>query len=796
MGGGEPDGGSQQALTGLTRLKSSTLSLNTLNDRDVKATRKQLVARVIREVESDLDQPTADEAYLLDENAYNATLRSGWVDLPELVAGTPYLIDQPLMLAMLDLQGELRRRLGPNNHTIVEGLRDDAGCHGDIVQDRLLFRFGVAEQAIARAGLGTSSHPTVDVLNRFALQVACLSDRQLAELEQAMTQGFEMVSQRLRFQNLQAIIPAFARLVAPLQLLVFDARKHRGAFSQSYHWFRQHRSDLRAIVASSGWATGDVLAWDRRVGALVGYPRCSSAVTSKCIDFNVLLDSLSDPRAIGFGGCGLSFMLSAGPKTFPRTGPVGTTDPRNSAGQRYVCPTMDCGTNGLPSGSMSQATKGGFVALWTTPSLADAAPLTTYCVGAAGDPDGTVFGLDQCIDAEFRSLLAAQKQNSPFENFTSCLLDGMGAGQLPAAGTSPWLTGVPAGANCDLSDNGTGSSSTAATAPTTGTPPRPVPGTPPGKGDAVKFKNTDGSYTYVYQTQDGRIFMAVSGNVVAVLGPDGEVWYEAGSCINCTDIEKNYFATGLIAMQVKGAEGDAAQSMAETALNAMALRDTNGWLWNRGGMISEWVPGSSPGAKGCVDPLACADECTGMGRQIGALQACTKDLLGALAAATGRPTPEIQRDLGRVSFPHPTDFSVPDSAIGACMSSPSAPRPALACGLIMCADGFSNEVAGSCRCSSTAIFTLPQLCPEVRCPNDQAPNSSTCICDPPEPVSGTLPDGGPIPDPAGWQTDIDASLRGCVARDVAKGRQTYDVALDPRRISGANGVSWWRVSQD
>jgi hypothetical protein len=59
-----------------------------------------------------------------------------------------YLIEEPLQLAILDLQSELRRRLGPNNHTVVEGLIDDPGCAGDVVQARLLVRFADAALTI------------------------------------------------------------------------------------------------------------------------------------------------------------------------------------------------------------------------------------------------------------------------------------------------------------------------------------------------------------------------------------------------------------------------------------------------------------------------------------------------------------------------------------------------------------------------------------------------------------------------------------------------------------------------
>jgi hypothetical protein len=125
----------------------------------------------------------AKAAYANAENVANAALIQAWTHYPPLTSST-LLIDEPLQLAILDLQAELRRRLGPNNHTVVEGLVDDPGCAGDVVQARLLVRFAEA--------------PSAEILNLMAHQVACLGARQLWELETALSRGFASVASRLR----------------------------------------------------------------------------------------------------------------------------------------------------------------------------------------------------------------------------------------------------------------------------------------------------------------------------------------------------------------------------------------------------------------------------------------------------------------------------------------------------------------------------------------------------------------------------------------------------------------------
>ena len=117
-------------------------------------------------------------------------LDSTWKSV-QLDRGRPVLVADPLRLAFLNLHIETRRRLGPNHHTQVEGLVADPGCKGDVVGDRLLVKY--ARNAIQRimndGEVSAEALSEVEVLERFAMQVSCLSSRQLANLEEALVKG-------------------------------------------------------------------------------------------------------------------------------------------------------------------------------------------------------------------------------------------------------------------------------------------------------------------------------------------------------------------------------------------------------------------------------------------------------------------------------------------------------------------------------------------------------------------------------------------------------------------------------
>ena len=253
-----------------------------------------------------------------------------WNAFPQISGSV--LIYEPMQLAMLDLHIEVRRRLGPDFHTVVPGLVDDRGCVGDFVADRLIFRYGTAAAGIVKMTLDNGSDATIAALEEMAVQIACVSMRQLAELENAVANGFEAVSERMVNNGFENMIPAFVRLVAPIQILILDAGKHRGERSASWKWFDTYSEVLAQGVAVAEWATKDLFVWDRRHGVLVGFPSCAPGnIGPDCVDMLIAIESLSDPRSIGLGDCGLAGMLS-------------TSTVSMDGDQRYTCPSIPCGS--------------------------------------------------------------------------------------------------------------------------------------------------------------------------------------------------------------------------------------------------------------------------------------------------------------------------------------------------------------------------------------------------------------------------------------------------------------------
>src|SRR5262249_634834 len=194
----------------------------------------------------------------------------------------------------------------------VPGLTSDRGCAGDIVGDRLVFQYG---SAAGTAGLLAASQRDlqVDLLEQFARRIACLGAGQLDVVERTLAIGFVEVAARMKQHGMLDLVPAFARLVAPLQLLILDAEKHRGEGSFASHWFRRCGGGVVSVIAQAGWPSGNVYLWNRLQARLVGFPRCPpGTVAPDCVDLERFVQSLRDPRALGLGGCALAGMLANG----------------------------------------------------------------------------------------------------------------------------------------------------------------------------------------------------------------------------------------------------------------------------------------------------------------------------------------------------------------------------------------------------------------------------------------------------------------------------------------------------
>ncbi len=668
------------------------------------------------------------------ENVANDALVQAWTHYPALTSST-LLIEEPLQLAILDLQSELRRRLGPNNHTAVEGLIDDPGCAGDVVQARLLVRFADVAMTIPTHELGTSSHPAAEILNLMAHQVACLGARQLWELESAMARGFASVASRLRQRGFDDLIPAFARLVAPIQLLILDVRKARGSLSESQQWFATHQTGLLEAVERAGWPSGQVLVWDRRIGVLVAHDA----------DLRTLLESLSDPRAIGTGRCGFSAMISRGAVHFAASN-------AGSAGKRYACPTSSCSAATAEPIRVEQQRE--IESLWGSLTNADLGEMQSICRGAGYDALGTLQDLTSCLDQEFASLFS--NQNNPFDTFNECIIDGMSLSEVPGVSENGWLTGVPNGIGCELSDNAGPTETASAATPASH------------EQQAIKIPLPSGQTSFVYVSSDGSTYAAISGNYSEIkIG--GKKVYIAQPCEDCSPRDEILNTIYYLSQQVALYEGAEDQWIVEDML-AIVAADNSGYA-----VTSDYDFNVKPlrGSYDCADPTACNNDCTAMGQMIAATEACTSDLLSAFAAATGRNTKELRPRRDIVSYPRPDDFaSNGGDNLGTCFSSPGE-RSAPACGLVLCTNGsIAQSVGEECGCDTPTSYreAANNLCAQVRCTDGTQPHSITCECRDAGAILGTVPGRPPHPE---------TTLEWCLL-DSSDGHFAYDHGADPQ----------------
>ena len=170
-------------------------------------------------------------------------------------SGNPSLawfIDEPLRSAMQQMQVEVRRLIGPEWSTEIVALRDEPGCQGDLIGDRLIAAYG---DAVLAGGRDRSGEATA--LGRIAGQLACLSIRQTALVDVAISVAADRVERLLDEAGLGRIRGDFARILAPMQVLVLDTVKIAGDHAYAWHWFVRRHDLLRDVIGRLGWPTDD-----------------------------------------------------------------------------------------------------------------------------------------------------------------------------------------------------------------------------------------------------------------------------------------------------------------------------------------------------------------------------------------------------------------------------------------------------------------------------------------------------------------------------------------------------------
>lgn len=661
--------------------------------------------------------------WLVSELVVEGKIDAAWSKVVLPTKGAHVALDEAVLLALTETHVLLRRSLDkPKMHTVVPGLDRVAGCRGDLLADEL-----VPAYASAITGLTNALGPhEAEPLRKLATQIACLGSRQLAELDLALGDAAAAVAARLGARRKSAVVGPYIRALAPLMLLVADAQKHRGARAATLHWFGKNKSVLSQQVKAFGWsATARVFLYDRRSGVLEAFRTCTPGQAQGCVNPAVLLETLTDPRALGTGACGLAAMATGGEKKVPLRG------------VRYVCPTIDCGAP-----STAPDNKGALDAvrsIWPEESKTSDTDLgAPGCLPGAVGGKNMQGGLPESCDGG----LAAVAQN-PFDEYTACI-----AAAIPgpaAGGAIDTVQGMPLGSACGLLDG---------TSDPEAAPKEPPP--PPAEkkeqedkssfiDDVVDFfKHTWAEITktaaeiYAHGPHGGVGAAGVGtsvilGTAVTVISPEGAAAVlGAGEAITDKQLkelfaDKNFedFRTLKTYYDLRALPpGDRA-----AAINALKAKN--------GGNLN------------CVDAFTCTDTCTGLGAQITKFTACSDGLVRSVLQAAGRPMngkPGPQRDLSRVSNPRPDGEVKSDGADGCFIGALNpADNSSPNCGLVSCADGLSTPSSTAC-CGGRV--TAPMLtrtdCLKAMCPLSTVDTTTgACGC-------GDVGSGGditPIPPP-------------------------------------------------
>jgi hypothetical protein len=625
-----------------------------------------------------------------------------WASIP-YTRRVPVEVSQPLSLGMFQLQSEVRRRLGPKVHTIVPGLVTAPGCKKDFVNDRVISRYALAVT-------GEDHGAAVETLKEEAIQVACLGRRQLADLEWAVSTGFEEVAAKMRQRGLGEVVPLLAQMLAPVQLLILDGRKHRGERSLSWKWFVTYGPDLKRLnAAQSHWPTANLYLWSRTSALLVGFPMCLPGTSAtQCVDLQRFLDSLMDPRAIGLGDCALSGMIANGVSTI-------------QGDQRYVCPTLTCGETApgvssiTGSAEMSEARERLGIRWPSSGSADDVLVEQTEGTGqlCRNPSDGSSLQGAGPLSSECLNSVFGQDKN-PWDTYATCMGEAAGAG-VPEVGVAP-LPGVPMGQKCGLMEEG-------------GSTPTPAPSTPADTSDEEKKEAEDEK-----PPPDIIPLTTTPGTTPSRDQVDAPKTKE--------DADRSIWQTlrEFFRAHLGGAVRPASDSDREERqrLNAETLRQQR------------------EGAKSCADETACPDDCTGLGSQIAKTKDCTDQLLTAFSEALGRKRPqpqpgEVGPPRGRVIIYDPENAPLPESDIGACVMGTQGPSPqgGNVCRFVLCPGtaGLATPIGTDCGCGQG---TQPYKSVEKLCMLDCVGEliDGNCKCAPSELSVERMPETIPTRSPS------------------------------------------------
>lgn len=153
----------------------------------------------------------------------------------QMMGGEAFLLKPDYYRAvMFFFQTQLRRNIGSGMQTEIANLRYDADCTGDIV----------ADQSVARYGIGLVDQNFTSALlelHKFTRVTECLSSRQLAAVDWAITRAIFMTMNSLRKEKQKD----FVMLITNPALILFDIRKP--FFSPMLAFFKKYNSIISEV---------------------------------------------------------------------------------------------------------------------------------------------------------------------------------------------------------------------------------------------------------------------------------------------------------------------------------------------------------------------------------------------------------------------------------------------------------------------------------------------------------------------------------------------------------------------
>jgi hypothetical protein len=356
---------------------------------------------------------------------------------------------QPLNLAGIEAARVMRLRTG-SLATEIPGLNKAAICRGDIVTDRLIYRY-------VRAATAEDDAEMVRALREVQIQLACMSTRQVRVFEDALVKGVEWAAAKVApsqagTKRARTIQDAFRQLLAPIIFATADASRMFARHDQpAIRWLTTHKEMLAASALREQSITHRVgLLFANRFSGKLLHVRGTCAPGAKKIFKDGRGGLTCNPLA--------AFFQST---TLPCDVTQWVPEKPSGAG-KFVCDSACAGLPGGGSKKFRMSPQESFGRSPEQPGCTYSGPAIPGMSGAGGTPgvpggtgSGTSSGKDACGADPMYGVITRQQTPAEAYNkaFTACLIGMAGQGHTSLAADAEVTGYAPGGgAQCMLAD--------------------------------------------------------------------------------------------------------------------------------------------------------------------------------------------------------------------------------------------------------------------------------------------------------------------------------------------------------